>query len=190
MSKHRSNPRRRVGIDTNIMIYSLAESNKASKDEAFLIKQSRRILSALRGRRDYICVSAISIAEYLVKIDKTDHEEVMRSLGKLFVIFPFNLKAVSLTAEIRAGQRPSGAEQRLRISSDIKILASMKSEHVDVFYTHDTNLLKLAPQYLHDVRDIIDAQRDLFEWAADSNDVQVADVILNSDEMHEKTRES
>ncbi len=136
-----------VGIDSNILIYAFASPGLPSDQD--LMERAGWLLDALFDQKATVCVSVVSIAEYLVKIPLSQHSQMIRKLESRFTIAPFNLRAASVAADLVAKSKNNAHVTRRDgdrpcLMADTKIAASLFAAGIRELYANDSRILDLA----------------------------------------------
>ena len=172
MSEAQSTPGLRVGLDTNILIYAF--SNPKSDDEKALAKSSKRLLESLEERKCRICISIISIAEYLAKVEVSRHTSFIQRIESRYQISGFSLHAASQTARIFGlAKKPAKAGRtkadRVCLAADCKIIGSLFADRVVEVYTNDKEFMELASNVMT-ANMLSDTPYNLFQFGEDEAD--------------------
>ena len=168
-----------VGIDTNIVIYAQKSESDFRKikdmdqrrEVRTLSRCSVRLLTRLQDSGHPIFLSAISLGEYLVRVEPDVHVTVTRELSKLLTVVDFNQRAASIAAGMVDCSKELNSSMRLKIDrpvlmADIKIIASLVAANVKTIYFNDMGACKIGKQVV-DARMLPTNPSDLIELIED-----------------------
>ena len=164
-----------VGLDTMILIWGFC-GNPSPRDiehQREMKRRARILLVDLSKRQDTIVVSAITVAELLVKIPKQDHGKFIATLQDYFYCPSYELPTCSHAADINSRYldsiRQSGGAAvhggRDLIKADTLIVASALSAGAEVFYSHDDRCRKIATMAGIVAKDLPSHSENLYEEA-------------------------
>jgi hypothetical protein len=177
-----------VGIDTDLLIqFSRCESDLEAYEDPeerqvqrrFAI-YSRRLIERLRDQQAPIFISSITVAEYLVRVDPAKHGQVIRDLQEIFTVVGFNLHAASIASDLAARSKSRHKSvrrnnDRMIVSADTKIIASLLAGGAKTIYLHDENAYDLARHVAGERANfakLSTAPADLLEFIEDAEDAE------------------
>ncbi|MFO0383278.1 MAG: type II toxin-antitoxin system VapC family toxin [Pirellula sp.] len=117
-----------VGIDSQLLMHANREKFNDEHERANHA-HAKSLLTQLFRNRVQVCLSIISVSEFLFPYDDTQKIKEIANLEKAFSIVPFNNRAAILASSIAReskelidGTRPN---DRALVLADAKILASL-----------------------------------------------------------------
>lgn len=132
-----------VGIDTQLLIHAYRENHATPEEEANHAKASALIRTLIRNRIQ-ICISAITVAEYLTGIPQDRHAARVNDLSETYLIATFNMRASVIAASMVAYAKTIVSGDRQVVMADTKIVASLLANNCRRFETMDEKLAKIA----------------------------------------------
>src|SRR5262245_39793050 len=135
-----------------ILIWGLKKTHYKGKksttqDVADMRRRSIILLDVLAQSKEPVIAPAIAVSEVLLGVDPRSHGQFIAELQDHFIIQPFDLRAMSLAAQLWQGHRDLPKDQQVKrecLKSDVMIVASAKVAGAGVLYSHDPKLRKLA----------------------------------------------
>jgi predicted nucleic acid-binding protein len=137
-----------VCLDTNIVIWGILGEGKA--EDELKREKAVHLLEMLQQRDDRVLLPAIVLAEVVAKVSPPDREEVVSKLSSACEIVPFDAGSALEFGTVRAvGMKKKSREfPRKEISLDSLIVAICRRQAVQVLYTDDGKLEKLAAHFM------------------------------------------
>lgn len=132
-----------VGIDTQILIHAYRTSFK-STEEQVIASRSRRLLADILQSESMICISSITLGEFLAGVNANVVTKTANEIQKNFQIAQYNTHAAIVNAQLTPFIKPLASGDRKVLSADSKILASIIAASCNQFFTFDAKFLKLA----------------------------------------------
>jgi predicted nucleic acid-binding protein len=137
-----------VCLDTNIVIWGILGQGKA-EDE---LKREKAVylLEMLQQQNDRVLLPTIVLAEVVAKVSPPDRAEVVSKLSSACEIVPFDAGSAMEFSTVRTvGMKKKSREfPRKEISLDSLIVAICRRQDVQILYTNDDNLRKLAAHFM------------------------------------------
>ena len=156
---------KRACLDNNILIWGLR--GVASPGQENFPGRAESLIAELDDSRAEMLVPAIVVAKFLAGVPKERHEPLLRVLNLHFQLPPFDTRAAVVAAQLFRDASESHPRLRdtlraadpamtnVKYKADMMILAIAVSRKVDVIYTHDSGLKKLAAELTDiEVRDV------------------------------------
>ncbi len=142
-----------AGIDTCIAIWGVQEI--ATEGQEAMIMKARCFLEDLQNQGCHVVMPSVVAGEFLAGVPAGRQAEFGTKLTSRFRIVPYDMAAATWAARIWAEKHGMeglrellGDVTKRKIHADLKIVATALAQEVDVLYTHDDNVIKLASAYL------------------------------------------
>lgn len=141
-----STNRSMLGIDTMILIHayrSVFTTDQQKQDH----EKCKAILKQLLKDNVAVCISTISVCEFMVKIPLSDRASMLNHLEDSFTIAPFNVRAAMIAACLVEDAKQLGNGQsgdRPILLADSKIIATLEAHGCGRIETFDQRFAKLA----------------------------------------------
>ena len=137
-----------VCLDTNVVIWGLLADGKAEDD----IKRykAQYLLSELEKEEARVLIPAIVLAEVTAKAEEESKLDLYNALTSSLEILPFCSGCALRYGEVRRKgmKRRSRQFPRKEVTVDSLIISQCIANGVNVLYTDDENLLKLASEFI------------------------------------------
>jgi len=184
-----------VALDTMVLIWGLRKGNPQkgtlSDHDAEMQRRSRILLRDLDEKKETVIVPAVTVAEIRCPLDPREHGEFIAVLTQRFFCPPFDIRAVSLAAELWQYNRglPSSEQiSRTVLKADVLIISSAKVGGASVLYSHDGKCRKLATRAGLKARDLPTHSEDLFINAEMNRDLPATPVSPAKPKQRRKKR--
>lgn len=137
-----------VCLDTNIVIWGILGEGKA--EDELKRKKAVYLLEILQQQSDRVLLPAIVLAEVVAKVPPPNREEVVAKLSLACEIVPFDAgSALEFSTVRNVGMKKKSREfPRKEISLDSLIVAICRRQNVQVLYTDDDKLGKIAASFM------------------------------------------
>ena len=137
-----------VCLDTSIVIWGILGQGKAEDERKR--EQAVYLLGMLQQQKDRVLLPAIVLAEVVAKMSPQNRREVVSRLSSACEIAPFDTASALKFGEVRAVgmQKRSREFPRKEISLDSLIVAICMRHDVQVLYTDDGKLGKIAAHFM------------------------------------------
>ena len=132
-----------VGFDTMMLIYAFRDK-PCSVEGAKHTRLAKSLVQELTISGSRICISIITVAEYLVKVEASRRHQMLQFFEKQFEIAPFNLQAAQITADLVPFAKTLVNLDRPVVMADTKIAGSLIARRCPVIYTADEKFKKIA----------------------------------------------
>lgn len=141
-------------IDSSILIWTTKKD--PTPDEETKIERIKRFIEHLHNINARILLPTPVLTELLIKIPKEEHAQKITYFQKNFIIPAFDLKSVSICAEItdhflteRQKNKLNIDISKVHLKFDCMIIAIAKAYNVVTLYTEDDGMLSLGNEYVH-----------------------------------------
>lgn len=142
-----------VCLDNHILIWGVRGEFSLGQDD--MVPRTKALLADLQDRRATVIVPAPVASEYLLGVHMERHAETMATLGKYFMVAPFDAVAAPVSSQIwleRNGgrtlspelQASAGGASRQVLNVDCQVVGIAIVRHANVIYTHDPGIRAMA----------------------------------------------
>ncbi|MCY2977449.1 MAG: PIN domain-containing protein [Planctomycetota bacterium] len=145
-----------LAIETNILMHAYREKFENDEQRDWH-RRAHALLKQLARDEVTVCVSVISVSEYLVGIAESDRPRVATQLAETFTIAPFNIRAGIIAAGLvkTAKSMLTGVRyERPVLFADTKIIGSLVAHGCTRCETFDEGFAKLAATVMKKVNQL------------------------------------
>ena len=137
-----------VCLDTNIVIWGILREGKI--EDGLKQKKAAHLLQILQQQNDRVLLPSIVLAETVAKMPAQNRPEVVSQLSSACEIVPFDAGAALEFSAVRSvGMKMRSREfPRKEITLDSLIVAICKWQGVQILYTDDSKLGRLAECFM------------------------------------------
>ncbi|MBY6273961.1 MAG: hypothetical protein CW346_17455 [Bacillaceae bacterium] len=147
----------KVCIDNHILVWGIGK--QAKKGQEAMIERAEAFLEKLKSEKHQVIIPAPVVTEFLVGIQEDRHPEVLRTLQTHFMIAAFDVPSSVYASQVWKcyygqqdllnGPPPDGISSwRTKLKVDCQVLGIAKRHQVDVLYTNDNGLLRMAKNFV------------------------------------------
>ena len=123
----RSHDRSMIAIDSMILMHAYRDKFATAELKDWH-RKSRALLNQLFKDEVVVCVSTISICEFLVGIPESEHTSMVNHFNETFTVAPFNLRAAIIAATLVPNAKKLISGDRTVVYADTKIIGMARSE--------------------------------------------------------------
>jgi len=131
-----------VAIDTQILIYSLREKFETEEQKSDSAN-AQTLMASVLSAGSRICISAITVAEYLVGVEQINRNSTLLQLTSSFDVAAFNTRSAAIAADLFPSMKQASNANRKIFSADSKIVSTIIAHNCRLMYTNDGDLSKL-----------------------------------------------
>ncbi len=136
-----------VCLDTHILIWGIQK--KANPSQIEKIEQASLFLQWLEEKHYEVVIPAPVVAEFLSKIPNDQRLPFADFFNQKYMILPFDTWAAFYYAKVFETKNGlKDAVNRAEIKVDVMIVAISLANKVDVIYSEDKNLQKIAKDFI------------------------------------------
>ena len=132
-----------VAIDSMILVWGVRREGKPGQ-----IKRAGWLFHTLDEDHAQIIVPSVSLAEYLVPVNPSSHNDVIAPLAKRFILAPFDAHCAALAARLfvegKEDRDMDCKNARNLLKSDSLIIATAVVHGAKTFYSDDAKCRNLA----------------------------------------------
>lgn len=133
-------------LDTHILIWGIKE--EAEPGQEHMIQLAKNLLAKLDEDKIMVVIPSIVLGEFLMRVPKNEHANVLKKLEKRFIITSFDVKASSCFANLWQNKKEIRNNEptctRDHLKADLMIVASAITSGSEIIYSCDDHIPKAA----------------------------------------------
>jgi predicted nucleic acid-binding protein len=149
-------------IDTMVLIWWVRRQSTQGQEN--MIQRAHWLMEDLEQQCANVMVSSISVAEFLRGSTAAQQAEQMAIIEEVFLPAPFDQRAaLTLAARSPAARGiKEYVDRTVAFKADQMIVASAAANKVNILYSHDVGMRKLATAFGIEARDLPEMPSSLF----------------------------
>lgn len=139
-----------ICLDTNVVIWGILK--ECRNGEEIKLERAKSLIAQLAQSKDNILLPSIVVAETLAGVDNNYVNDANDFFHKHFMVIPFDMAAAKHYARLLQTKRPHFYNPQKKMwdiprreyNADCAIVATAISRKVDIIYSEDAHLTKIA----------------------------------------------
>jgi len=135
-----------VCVDTHIIIWGIKEESTSGQEDQ--VVRAKLLLDELDSKKVPVIIPSVVLAELLMRIPRSEHQQFIHKLEKRFIISPFDGKASSVFGNLwqtKNGVRKDEPEcTRDHLKADLMILSIAIAENTKQIFSSDPHIQRAA----------------------------------------------